>query len=85
MPLAMNDAFELAKAYHSKWMKGTINLETIEYIDSMHKVEGPAWLVNVEYPPSSFECLDHATIVVSIDNGVVDHIINQYGNVSYPH
>lgn len=77
----MNDAFELAKAYHAKWMNGTIDLETMAYVDGMYKLDGPGWLINVNYPPSSFECLDHATIVVSIKSGKVDHVINQYGNI----
>jgi hypothetical protein len=83
MPLTMNDAFELAKAYHKKWMGGTINLETMEYVEGTYKLDGPAWLVNVEYPPSNFDCLDHATIVVSIKSGTVAHFINQYGNIAH--
>lgn len=86
MPLTMSQAQQLAKNYWEKYnLGGELDLESLRFSATYYKVEGAAWEMKILYPPSNFECLNEASIVISIEKQAVNHIINRFGYEKYPH
>ena len=86
MSLTMTQANEIAKAYWTKYqLGGTLDMEKNRFVAGFYQVEGPVWIVYVDYPPSTFDCMDEVTILVSIKAEAVNHIINRFGYDKYPH
>ncbi len=86
MFVTLKRAHEIAEAYQQRWrLKGAINADKSSFYDSFYRVQGAVWLVILDMPPTSFEGGDEVTIVVSIDQREVHHIITRSGFDKYPH
>jgi hypothetical protein len=84
--LSAEEARGLAKAYAEKYDLNTIiNDQTrTVYYDSFENIDGAAWMVEADLPPSSFN-MHQLSYVVSTRKGRVEYIINDSGFVKYPH
>lgn len=80
-------AYEIAEAYQQKYNFNTrINESTkVVLYNDFEFVDGPAWIVEANLPPSNFEGTDTLTYVVSIKFKRVEYIINSSGFPKFPH
>lgn len=82
-------AIEIAKKYIAdNGMVGTINpdpKESVTFYKAFDEVEGSAWLVKVDMPPTNIEGRGENDYVISNDLEEVVFIINSSGFYSYPH